>query len=171
MRFQHAALMALGVCALSGCGSARDGPVAASGGYEARSGFQYCVPYARARSGLDLRGNAWEWWGAASGRYDRGERPRTGSVLVFRRTSRLDDGHVSVVSRVVGPREIRVDHANWANGSDRGRVARDQAVVDVSERGDWSRVRVWFPPIAAVGNTAYPTYGFIHPGRRVASAE
>jgi surface antigen len=120
---------------------------------------------------LDLRGNAWEWWEAAAGRYDRGARPRVGSVLVFHRTSRLPDGHVSVVSRVVSAREIRVDHANWATGSDRGRVARDQAVVDVSERGDWSRVRVWYPPIGAVGNTTYPAYGFIHANRRWASAE
>ena len=155
---------------LTGCGGTRGG-AGPGGGYESGGGFQSCVPYARARSGLDLRGNAWEWWDASAGRYDRGARPRAGSVLVFQRSARLPDGHVSVVSRVVGAREIRVDHANWATGSDRGRVARDQAVVDVSERGDWSRVRVWYPPVAAVGNTTYAAYGFVHAGRGWASAE
>ena len=158
-------LLALAGGALSACGSTRGGPVAAGYGYEASDGYQSCVPYARARSGLDLRGDGWQWWEAASGRYERGQQPRAGAVLVFQRTSRLRDGHVAVVARVVGAREIRVDHANWASGGLRGRVARDQPVIDVSARNDWSEVRVWYPPASVVGNTVFSAYGFILPGR------
>ncbi|MFH5923231.1 CHAP domain-containing protein [Roseomonas xinghualingensis] len=164
------ALLALSGAALSACGSTR-GPIAAGYGYEASAGYQSCVPYARERSGIELRGDAWQWWEVAAGRYDRSVRPRPGAVLVLQRTSRLRDGHVAVVSRVVGPREIRVDHANWASGGLKGRVARDQPVIDVSARNDWSEVRVWYPPARVVGNTVFPAHGFIHPERRWASAE
>jgi len=34
--------------------------------------------------------------------------------------------------------------------------------VDVSPRGDWSQVKVWYDPIRDLGNTVYPTYGFIY---------
>ncbi|WWT16789.1 CHAP domain-containing protein [Pararoseomonas sp. SCSIO 73927] len=164
-------LLALAGGALSACGGTRSGPIAAGHGYEASGGYQSCVPYARARSGIELRGDGWQWWDAAVGRYDRSQRPRPGSVLVLQRTSRLRDGHVAVVARVMGPREIRVDHANWASGGLKGRVARDQAVIDVSERNDWSAVRVWYPPANVVGNTVFPAYGFILPYRSWASAE
>ena len=129
-----------------------------------RAGKWSCVPYARARAGFDLRGNAWEWWEAASGRYDRGRVPRPGSALVLMRTSRLPQGHVAVVARVVSAREIRVDHANWASGAAKGKVASDQAVLDVSAANDWSLVRVWYPRVADYGATGYPSYGFIHGG-------
>jgi surface antigen len=163
-------LLALAGSALSACGSTR-GPVPAGYGYEAGDGYQSCVPYARARSGLDLRGDGWQWWEAALGRYDRGQQPRPGAVLVFQRTPRLRDGHVAVVARVLGPREIRVDHANLASGGLKGRVARDQAVIDVSARNDWTEVRVWYPPAGVVGNTVFPAYGFILPARRWAGLE
>jgi hypothetical protein len=163
-------LLALTGGALSACGSTR-GPIAAGYGYEASDGYQSCVPYARARSGIELRGDGWQWWEAAAGRYDRNQRPRPGAVLVLQRTSRLRDGHVAVVARVMGPREIRVDHANWASGGLKGRVARDQLVVDVSAANDWSAVRVWYPPAAVVGNTVFPAYGFVHPTRSWASAQ
>jgi surface antigen len=122
----------------------------------------WCVPYARAESGIQLSGDAWEWWNAADGRYERGATPRIGSVMTLSRTSRLRDGHLSVVSRVVSAREIRVDHANWASGAAKGRIALDQPVVDVSARNDWSLVRVWYPPISGYGATQYPVSGFIH---------
>ena len=147
---------------LAGCGTARTPP--SRGGPEA-GGALSCVPYARARSGLPLRGDAWQWWEAAAARFERGQAPRAGSVLVLMRTSRLPMGHVAVVSRLVSDREIRVDHANWAPGGSgtRGRVARDQAVADVSPGNDWSLVRVWYPPSGALGATAFPAYGFVHP--------
>ena len=126
------------------------------------SGPTTCVPFARDRSGIRLQGDAWEWWDAAEGRYRRGRAPQRDAVLVFQRTSRNRSGHLSVVSRIIGPREIRVDHANWASGSARGRVAQDQPVMDLSARNDWSLVRVWYPPVSDWGRSAYPTMGFIY---------
>jgi hypothetical protein len=122
-----------------------------------------CVPYARARSGIALAGDAWEWWAAAEGRYTRGRTPRPGAVLVFMRTSRLRQGHVSVVSRLMGAREIRVDHANWGSGSGKGRVARDQPVLDVSPGNDWTLVRVWYPRLNDWGGSHWPAFGFVYP--------
>ena len=161
----------LGALALAACGSSGgSGPRSGVPGYA--GGDTSCVPYARARSGIDLQGDAWQWWDAAaqSGRYDRSRRPRVGSVLVFMRTQRNRSGHLAVVTRIVGPREIRVDHANWATGRNRGRIARDQPVLDVSPNNDWSLVRVWYPPANGLGQTSFPTFGFIHGGRLVAEA-
>jgi len=152
--------------ALAGCGTSR-GPQGVSGPGDNIQ--MSCVPYARARSGIELRGDAWQWWHAASGRYTRARRPHAGSVIVLARTSRLPSGHVAVVSRVVSPREIRVDHANWASGSARGRVARDQPVLDVSPGNDWSQIRVWYPRLNDYGNTVFAAHGFILPRMEVAS--
>ena len=121
-----------------------------------------CVPYARERSGIRLSGDAWSWWDGASGRYARSRTPRPGSVLVIDRTPGMRDGHVAVVTRMVSNREIRVDHANWASGAAKGRIATDQRVVDVSPRNDWSAVRVWYPRIDALGGTVFPVRGFVH---------
>ncbi|MBW6398366.1 CHAP domain-containing protein [Roseomonas sp. HJA6] len=164
-------ILLLAVLGLAACGSSRStGPYTGVPGYS--GGNSSCVPYARARSGISLAGDAWQWWEAAadSGRYDRSRSPRSGSVLVFMRTSRNRTGHLSVVTRVVSSREIRVDHANWASSGNRGRIAQDQPVVDVSPNNDWSVVRVWYPPVNALGQTNYPTYGFIHGGRLMAEA-
>lgn len=159
---------------LAACGTSRapPGPSSSRGavpGYEAGASDLSCVPYARRRSGIALAGDAWQWWEAAAGRYDRGRAPRPGAVLVIQRTSRLPQGHVAVVTRLVSEREIRVDHANWAPGGSgaRGRVARDQPVMDVSPRGDWSLVRVWYPRVNGFGATGFPAYGFVHPTRPV----
>jgi len=163
----------LGLCGLgtlAGCGTSRVPPppaitgVPGHGPYEAWS----CVPYARQRSGISLAGDAWQWWEAAAGRYARARRPEPGSVLVLARTPRLSSGHLSVVRRIVSAREIRVDHANWASGALRGRVAEDQPVLDVSPGSDWSQVRVWYPRIDALGNTVFPAHGFILPRTVVA---
>ena len=127
------------------------------------SGPWSCVPYARMRSGIALRGDAWTWWDAAAGRYERGHAPRSGSVLVLSRTSRLPQGHLAVVSRVVSAREVRVDHANWGSGTAKGREARNQPVMDVSPANDWSLVRVWLSRINDWGASNYASLGFIHP--------
>lgn len=119
-----------------------------------------CVPFARALSGVDLRGDAADWWWNASGRYDRGPAPEIGSVIVFARTSRLRHGHVSVVSRVLSRHEILVTHANWVQHH----VTTDQLVRDVSPAGDWSMVRVWWAPSDTLGSTEYPVHGFIYSG-------
>ena len=146
---------------LAACGASR-GP-SSSGVAVGGAGPWSCVPYARARSGIELRGDAWTWWDAAAGRYERGRAPRRGSVLVLNRTSRLPQGHLAVVSRLVSAREVRVDHANWASGAAKGRVARDQPVMDVSPGNDWSLVRVWLPRINDWGASSYPNQGFVHP--------
>jgi len=36
-------------------------------------------------------------------------------------------------------------------------------IVDVSDSGDWSSVRVWWPPSAQMGLAEYPVHGFIQP--------
>lgn len=118
-----------------------------------------CVPFARALSGVQLRGAAADWWRQAEGRYTRTNTPAVGSVLVFRRSARLAHGHVGVVSHVVSDREILVTQANWV----RHRVISDMPVIDVSPDNDWRLVRVWWPPSRQMGITKYPTYGFILP--------
>lgn len=124
-----------------------------------------CVPFARARTGLPIYGDAWAWWPAAEGRFLRTSRPSAGSVLVLRRTGRLRAGHLAVVTRVVDSRQVIVDHANWLN---RGRVHLNAPVIDVSAANDWSVVRVWYIPGDTLGARAYPAHGFIHP-RRIAA--
>lgn len=52
-----------------------------------------CVPFARALSSISLFGDAWHWWSAAAGRYDRGLKPQAGSVLSFRPDARMPLGH------------------------------------------------------------------------------
>ena len=147
----------LGTLALAACGSGGGGPgTGASGALE-------CAPFARQVTGIQLYGDAHTWWDQAAGRYERGTEPVRGGVLVFRRSGRLAHGHVSVVSAVVSSHEIRVTQANWVHH----RIGRDEPVEDVSPGGDWSLVRVWWAPSRAMGTTAYPTYGFISPGRGV----
>jgi len=146
-----AALLAL--VSLSACGSSNGGPAPGA------STALECVPYARQVSGIELYGDAADWWDQAVGRYPRGTDPVQGGVLVFRRTGRLAHGHVSVVSGVASSREIKVTQANWVHR----RIGHDETVVDVSEAGDWSAVRVWWAPSHALGTTVYPTHGFISP--------
>jgi surface antigen len=120
------------------------------------SGMQ-CVPYARNVSGIQVTGNAWQWWNNAAGTYARGHVPEKGSVLAFRSNYRMRLGHVAVVSKVINSREILVDHANWTSGM----VMRGVAVVDVSEANNWSAVRVILGRSSDFGSV-YPTYGFIY---------
>jgi hypothetical protein len=124
-----------------------------------------CVPFARELSSIGLSGDAHTWWRAAAGRYRRDSRPSPGAVLVLRSTRRLPQGHLAVVVRQTGPREILVSHANWASGSTRGAVHQNQLVVDVSRRNDWSAVRVWYPRTDQLGVTVFAADGFIHPPR------
>ena len=118
-----------------------------------------CAPFARQMSGIALYGDAYTWWDQADGRYRRTSEPEPGQVLVFRRTSRLPSGHVSVVASIASQREIRVTQANWVHR----RITRDEPVIDVSADHDWSAVRVWWAPSHTMGATTYPTYGFIGP--------
>ncbi len=119
---------------------------------------QMCVRYARMLTSFDIQGDAWSWWEGAVGRYQRGVRPATGSVLVFRRTGHLQRGHVAVVSRVIDRRTILVDQS-WLEGDV---LHRNMKVIDSSPNNSWSTVRVWNDPSASLGLRPYPTYGFVY---------
>ncbi len=116
-----------------------------------------CVAFAREDSGIALSGNAADWWDNAAGLYARGAHPEAGAVLSFRANGRMRLGHVAVVSRVINGRTVEVDHSHWMGGG----VARDMAVVDVSENNDWSAVRVELGHTGSYGSI-YPTHGFIY---------
>jgi hypothetical protein len=120
-----------------------------------------CVPYARARSGVALYGDASTWWVAAAGHYLRTAEPRLGSVLVLTGYAGPHRGHLAVVAAMDSAREIRVDHANWLND---GAVYKDDPVVDVSPDNDWTEVRVWNPRANNWGTKTYLVQGFIGPG-------
>lgn len=124
-------------------------------------GGMSCVPFARAESGILLSGNAYQWWDNAAGRYARGATPEPGSVLTFRANGRMTLGHVAVVARVVNPREVLIDQANWPGATMRGGVSAAIPVVDVSEANDWTAVRVGLGNGGEFGSV-FPTYGFIY---------
>jgi surface antigen len=112
---------------------------------------------------MQIFGDAWTWWEKATGRYEEGASPKPGAVLVFRSQGRMKLGHVAVVSQIITDRYIQVTHANWSpiNGR-RGQVEDNVNVMDVSEKGDWSKVKVWYGPLNDLGSTVYSTYGFIY---------
>jgi hypothetical protein len=120
-----------------------------------------CVPYARARSGIAIYGDASGWWQAADGKYARGSQPLLGSVLVLTGYAGPHRGHLAVVTAMDSAREIRVDHANWLND---GAIYRNDPVADVSPDNDWTEVRVWNPRSGAWGTKTYLVQGFIGPG-------
>ncbi len=125
-----------------------------------------CAPFARSVVGVDLHGDAGDWWGEAAGRYRRAHLPEVGSVLVFRRAGRIPAGHVAVVSQVLDRRRILVIQANWTHAM----LEEDQLIVDVSPHNDWTEVRVWYPPTHQLGAHVYGAYGFIVPPRPLTHA-
>lgn len=125
----------------------------------ALAGTLQCVPYARAQSGIDLHGNAATWWDQAEGTYSRGNSPRAGSVLVFKASRAMRVGHVAVVDRIVDDRHVVLNHANWSRP---GMIEKSAMAEDVSEKGDWSSVRVWYSPTQSLGLRASPAFGFIY---------
>jgi hypothetical protein len=118
----------------------------------------YCVEYARLRSGLAIFGDAKLWWSHARNLYDRFTQPAVDAVMVFSGSKRIRRGHVAVVSAIVGPREIIVDHANWQN---HGEIDHNMPVLDVSAGNDWSKVRVWDVNSSRWGARIYKISGFI----------
>jgi surface antigen len=124
--------------------------------------YLQCVPFAREVSGIDIRGNADTWWGQAAGRYDRGRAPQVGAVMAFKAVRSMPVGHVAMVSRIVGEREVLLTHANWSR---RGGIERDVRAVDVSADNDWSVVQVYFAGVGGLGTTRYPLSGFIYAGK------
>jgi surface antigen len=132
------------------------------GGAFADSYWQ-CVPFARLVSGIQIFGDANTWWQQAAGRYETGVRPKAGAVLCFKPTGRMRLGHVAVVTQVLTDRVIQITHANWSViEGERGQVEKNVTVIDVSPAGDWSQVKVWYDPVRDLGNSVYPTYGFIY---------
>lgn len=126
--------------------------------------YWQCVPFARLVSGIQIFGDAHTWWRQAIGKYETGGAPKAGAVICFEPTGKMRLGHVAVVSNVVTERVIQITHANWSRiGGTRGQIERDVTVVDVSPKGDWSLVKVWYDPLRDLGSTAYPIAGFIYP--------
>ncbi|MCR8827815.1 CHAP domain-containing protein [Pseudosulfitobacter koreensis] len=123
----------------------------------------WCVPFARDLSGIEIYGNANQWWEKAKGAYHRSQAPATGSVLAFKSTSKNPMGHVAVVSGVLSERVIQLDHANWT----KNRVSTKMVAMDVSPKNDWSAVRLESAP-GNLGAT-YPTHGFIYPVQHLAA--
>lgn len=121
-----------------------------------RKGRIWCVPFARAVTGVQIKGNAVTWWTQAAAIYARGSEPKIGAVMNFRGTKKMPMGHVAVVSNILDARRIQIDHANWV----RNRITKDQLVIDVSASNDWSEVRV----VNADGSMGRinPVFGFIY---------
>jgi hypothetical protein len=127
----------------------------------------YCVEYARLRSGLAIFGDAKLWWARAKDLYDRFTQPAVDAVMVFSGSKRIRRGHLAVVSAIVSPREIIVDHANWQN---HGEIDRNMPVLDVSADNDWSQVRVWDVNSSRWGARTYRISGFIGHSAALAGA-
>jgi surface antigen len=121
-----------------------------------------CVPYAREHSGIKIYGDAYTWWDRAAGKYPRGALPEPGAVMVLNNYAGANRGHVAVVRRLVSPREIRVDHANWL---DDGSIYVNDPVEDVSSDNDWSMVRIFNLKTGGWGGKLFPVQGFIGPER------
>jgi hypothetical protein len=121
-----------------------------------------CVQFVHQFSTLKLSGDAWKWWSAALGHYDRGRAPERQAVLVFDHTARMRYGHVAIVAKLISDRLIEIDHANWSIGHfGRGQIARNVRVKDVSERNDWTSVEVWNELDECWGRP-YKALGFIY---------
>lgn len=116
----------------------------------------WCVTYVNTVTSFNIQGDAHQWWSLAANRYARGPEPAAGAVLAFRSTRGMPLGHVALVAKVVSPREVLVNQANWV----RNTVTADTRVVDVSPKNDWSQVRV--ENLDGTFGGVYPTYGFIY---------
>ncbi|HAV49698.1 MAG TPA: CHAP domain-containing protein [Brevundimonas sp.] len=130
--------------------------------------YWQCVTFVRLASGIEIYGDAWTWWRQGTQQFRTGTRPETGAVLVFQPHGRMTRGHVAMVSEVLTDRVIRVTHANW--GGSRGKIEENVTVVDVSDAGDWSAVKVWYAPINDLGSSVYPIYGFVYKEPLISSA-
>ncbi|USU10489.1 CHAP domain-containing protein [Sphingomonadaceae bacterium OTU29MARTA1] len=121
------------------------------------------VPFTRAGTGIKLYGDAWTWWDQAAGKYERGTVPRVGSAIAFAKTDRLPRGHVATVSRIVEKRVLMLTHANWSRrNGERSNIEQDVTLYDVSDRNDWSMVKVWFRDVDGLGDGVFPVRGFIY---------
>ncbi len=157
LRYSACSLLLL----LAACGPSGFSGPGATGRYS--SSIVQCAPYAREVSGVQIRGTAGDWWQAAAGRYQRGNVPARGAVLVLRRSSKNPSGHVAVVKEIMNARLINVTHSNWGNNSSNRRIIYDSMrVEDVSPQNNWTSVRFFNPEVNNFG-LPYPAYGFIYP--------
>lgn len=175
MRYATGLLCAFALCAISVTSAHADtlqlaptatgtdgGKISSGSGSLSRSrgrGFLQCVRYASIVSGINLDGDAFEWWEHAQGRYARGKTPRTGAVMAFSRSGSMRYGHVAVVSKVLNSRDILIRHANWSLP---GAIEEDVLARDVSKRGDWSAVAIWYTPVGQMGTHISHVQGFIY---------
>ncbi len=164
-----AATIALGLSAvLSACVTRPFTPEAVSSYSDDVPGFvrasppAQCVPYARQISGINIYGDAYTWWDQAAGVYSREQDPRAGSLLVLAGYAGPKRAHLALVTKIVSPREIRVDHANWLND---GNIFLNSPVIDISPNNDWSMVRVFNNRDGHLGVNNYNVQGFISPLR------
>jgi surface antigen len=127
-------------------------------GHSRKAAAGNCALYARAVTGVDLYGAAGGWWDEAAGRYQRGQVPTVGSILVFRPTGVIPSGHVAVVSKVVGPSMVLVDQSNWYHG----RTTLGTPVIDTSPTRDWTTVAVMNLDSGQFGRDN-PAFGFVYP--------
>jgi surface antigen len=127
-------------------------------GHSRKAAAGNCALYARAVTGVDLHGAAGSWWDQAAGRYQRGQAPVVGSILVFRPTGVIPSGHVAVVSKVVGPSMVLVDQSNWYHG----RVTLGTPAIDTSPNHDWTTVAVMNLGSGQFGRDN-PAFGFVYP--------
>jgi hypothetical protein len=116
------------------------------------------VEYARLRSGLAVFGDAKLWWSRARNLYAEFAEPAVDAVMVFSGSKRIRKGHVAIVTKIVNPREVIVDHANWQN---RGEIDHNTPVLDVSSKNNWTQVRVWDINSRQWGARVYKLSGFI----------
>ena len=159
-------MIALGAVPLSAAIAVDDDTSVTGGGGSHLPPYLQCVPYARQVTGIQIRGDAWTWWGQAEGKYARGYTPKVGAVMALRPHGNSHLGHVAAVSRIIDARTILIRHANWSpiNGR-RGQIEDNVKVIDVSPANDWSEVRVWYAPIGAIGGSVWPVQGFIYPAK------
>jgi len=141
---------------LAGCSTSRSGPAPSASSNPSDVAVS-CVLYARAVSGIDIRGDAYAWWDNAAGRYLRGQVPEAGAVLVLAKTDRLQLGHLAVVRQVIDDRDILVDHSNWVPG----KIITGMQVRDVSPANDWTELR-FFNQDYGVFGSIYLADGFIY---------
>lgn len=117
-----------------------------------------CVAYVHSASDFKIHGDAKYWWSMAAGLYERGFVPEKNAVLAFKPVRRMRLGHVAIVNRVVDNRTITINQAHWGEN----KIVHDVKVIDVSQKNNWSAVRVELTHNKGNYGNIYPTYGFIY---------
>jgi hypothetical protein len=113
--------------------------------------------FVRATSLVQLPGPASGWWEEAPAA-ERRMRPAAGAIMLLTGYCSGSCGHAAIVTRIVGVREIRIDHADWLHD---GAIYRNNPVADVSAANDWSQVRVFNIRSNAWGKKIYAVRGFL----------